>query len=69
MTTKTNRRKATVAQTATVDDNTLCDVDIKDGIAVYWQEEQRGGTLRNVPKAIAMQWLQAGYATSVHDPK
>lgn len=67
MTTKSTRSKPATAPTA--DDHTLCSVDIKDGIAVYWQDDQRGGTLQDVPKHVALQWLKAGYASAVYEPK
>jgi hypothetical protein len=50
------------------DADTLCTVDVTPGRLVYWDGQQRGGTLRDVPKHIAMQWLQARYASVVYEP-
>jgi hypothetical protein len=66
MTTKNTRKRAA---DPTPDDHTLCDVDVTPGRAVYWDGEQREGTLRGVPKHIATDWLKAGHANAVHEPK
>jgi hypothetical protein len=66
MTTKSASKASATPPTA--DDHTLCDVDVTVGRAVYWQDEQRGGLIHEVPKHIALQWLEDGHAAVVYEP-
>lgn len=64
MTTKRTKPKPS----PTTDDQTLCDVDVTPGRAVFWQDEQREGLVHDVPKHIALQWAATGLATAVYEP-
>lgn len=50
-------------------DTTPCTVDVAPGVLVFWDGEQRGGALRNVPKYLAMQWLRYRFANVVYEPR
>lgn len=67
LTTKTARKQPTGP--TTVDDHALCSVDVTVGRAVYWDGEQREGSIKGVPKHVAMEWLKAGHVRTVHEPK
>jgi hypothetical protein len=47
---------------------TPCDVDITPGIVVFWDHDQRSGTLHDVPMYLAMHWQKHGWATIVDEP-
>jgi hypothetical protein len=38
-------------------------VEIAEPFAVFWDGEQRTGTVEDVPHSVAMSWLQNGWAT------
>lgn len=69
MTTRSTGRnpaaKPAAAQ-ADTSDSELVSVDTVPPHAVYFDGEQRTGTLHNVPAASAAQWIRHGWATP-HD--
>lgn len=65
MTTKSARH----AHEPSPDDHKPCIVDVTPGVAVYWQGDQREGTIHDVPKHIAMEWLRKHFARVVYEPK
>jgi hypothetical protein len=69
MTMTTKRARKPTPTPLTDNPDALCSVDIADGRAVYWDGEQRGGTIDQVPKHIAIDWLLKRYATMVYEPK
>ena len=48
-------------------DRTPCSVDVAPGTLVYWDGEQRSGTIHDVPRHLALKWLKYRYVTAVHD--
>ena len=66
MTTESTRKPKTEP---TPDDHLLCEVDVTRGRAIFWDGEQREGRLHDVPKSLALQWLAAGHAAAVYEPK
>lgn len=43
----------------------LVSVDIARPFAVYWDGEQRTGTIEDIPLHIALGWLRQGWASCV----
>lgn len=42
------------------------EVDVAPDTLVYWDGEQRGGTLNAVPYQLAAQWLRRGWALCIY---
>jgi hypothetical protein len=49
-------------------DMTPCTVVVAPNTLVYWQGQQRGGTLTDVPKWQAMAWLRSRFVVYVLEP-
>lgn len=47
-------------------DTTPCVVDVSPSTLVFYDGEQRSGTLHNVPRHLALKWLKYRYVTAVH---
>jgi hypothetical protein len=47
---------------------TPCEVHVEPGRLVYWQGQQRGGTVTGVPKWQAMAWLRSRFVVYVMEP-
>jgi hypothetical protein len=60
MTTKPAARKTTAPKETPAEDTVT--VHVRPGYLVYFDGEQRGGTLR-VPADVAAQWVARGWAT------
>jgi type IV secretory pathway VirB10-like protein len=49
-------------------DTTPCTVVVESGRLVFWQGQQRGGELHNVPKHLAMRWLKQRWVRYIMEP-
>jgi hypothetical protein len=63
MTTKPAARKTTAAKAEASPAKETETVHVKDGYLVYFDGEQRGGTLTDVPADLAQTWRRHGWAT------
>jgi len=59
----TTRKTAAPKATATPKAEETVTVDVRDGYLVYFDGEQRGGTLTDVPVGIAQTWQRHGWVT------